>query len=61
MTEEEYLALEYIEQGHILAVDHLNISDEEAIKITKTNGDIPEAAMKAYCDNHNTPYPFWIK
>lgn len=62
MTHEEQQALAWLEDIHQKSLKMFpNLSEQEIINIAKTNGDVPDAAMKAYCDNHNSPYPFWIK
>lgn len=37
----------------------MGLTDPEICKISTTNGDIPPAAMKAYCEKFNHPVPSW--
>lgn len=59
MTEqEEYTeaALHWLQQDHIHA-KAAGLSDAEIVEIAKTNGDIDQDAMNAYCDFYNQPRP----
>jgi len=58
MTEQEQQALTHLENIHTGGLQ-MGLKEEEILKIAKTAGNVPWAAMTAYCDAHNSPYPDW--
>jgi len=58
MNDQERAAYDFLIQGHSMAKS-MGLTDPEICKISTTNGDIPPAAMKAYCEKFNHPVPSW--